>query len=129
MPEFMVKDLFEALHGSPTVKREIVNLLLLHDRKNQDYSGGGDPFINFIFTARELGVTPAQVFNFYRAIKTSRLRTLTPDVTAATGESRLDTLRDLALYCLLEIGFATEHTDLYNTVLSAFDVHEEFSNV
>lgn len=74
----------------------------LHDRKNSNYSSDKDPLSNFR-ECEAFGV-PAHVGTMVRmSDKWSRLVQLMSGKKDAVGESMMDTLMDLSVYCLLEI--------------------------
>ena len=66
------------------------------------YSGEGDPYTNFLIMEKMLGKPMGEIFRFYQGIKFARLLVSTDDYSDEAGN---DTVRDLANYALLELGY------------------------
>lgn len=91
--------------ASPRFHALLAEIADLHDRKNADYAGDGDPFANFRLSAG-LGVSPFLGCLVRMGDKWSRVQTLVrkgEENRAVVEESLTDTLRDLAVYSLIAI--------------------------
>lgn len=78
----------------------------LHDRKNEDYAGDGNPYSNFEFAAQTAGVTVEQVFRVLIGVKLARLNVLRASGKTPNHESIADTEKDLAVYAALLASYA-----------------------
>lgn len=70
--------------------------------RRKKYSGSGDPYLNFILTARLKGVEVADVFRDYLGLKLARHMV---DAGNFGDESSVDTDIDMANYALLSAGW------------------------
>jgi len=99
--------------GHPDFYRILQELEELHDRKNSDYAKDSDPLSN-LRMSEEIGI-PGYVGNFIRmGDKWSRITELTKkrlngQDPAVKDERLQDTLRDLAVYCILEMILIDEY--------------------
>lgn len=93
--------------GHPRFYEILKELEELHNAKNSDYSKEGDPLSN-LKMSEEINI-PGYIGNFIRmGDKWSRLVQLMKkkqqgEGPAVKSESMNDTLRDLAVYCILEM--------------------------
>lgn len=95
------------MNGSPRFFELLESMADTHARKNQDYSPGADPFVNFR-AAEEIGI-PAWIGAWIRLQdKYQRCQSLiaqytaTGEIVPAVADEKLyDTLIDLANYALL----------------------------
>lgn len=99
--------------GHPKFYEILKELEELHAVKNSDYSEANDPLSN-LKMSEQIGI-PGYVGNFIRmGDKWSRLVQLMKkkqqgEGPAVKNESMKDTLRDLAIYCMLEMILIEEH--------------------
>jgi len=73
----------------------------VHDRKNHDYTHGGNPYSNFEEAAATAGCSVDTVFAVLMGVKLSRLNALTREAKEPNHESLKDTRLDLAVYAAL----------------------------
>lgn len=86
----------------------------VHDKKNEDYADGHNPYSNFENTATLTGLTVPQVFHVMIGIKVERLRQLASG-KAPNYESKKDTILDMANYCALWLSWeAKQDADQIN---------------
>lgn len=87
----------------------------VHDKKNEDYADGHNPYSNFENTATLTGLTVPQVFHVMIGIKVERLRQLASG-KAPNYESKKDTILDMANYCALWLSWeAKQDAEQINT--------------
>jgi len=92
------------LTGMPEFYDTVVDLMKLHASKNADYTGKSpNPLFNFQWTAGFNGTNMKAAFRHHIGNKISRLMALDSVDEKANNESVEDTLRDLAVYIILEI--------------------------
>lgn len=72
-----------------------------HDKKNADYSHGGNYYSNFEEAATAAGTDIGTVFRTMIGIKLARLNALSKEGKPPLNESVQDTLLDLAVYAAL----------------------------
>ena len=77
----------------------------MHDRKNQDYASGSNPYSNFEEAASATGLTVDQVFAVLMGIKQARLKQLSEPGRVPNNESVLDSKLDLAVYAALRASY------------------------
>lgn len=84
-------------------KKELDEMLALTSRKNADYADDNDAFANFkiIEHLSANRITAAQGFVVRMSDKLQRIVNLTARENKVADEKITDTLRDLAVYCLL----------------------------
>lgn len=100
-------------HVSPRFMQLVDEMKDLYERKNAGYSGMGetDPFRNFRY-ARLFGVSPFVGCLIRISDKFIRISNLIKDTrNEKVGESIVDTLRDLAVYCIIAICLYEEEAD------------------
>lgn len=73
----------------------------IHDRKNEDYAAGDNPFSNFEGTAAIAGCTVDKTFQVMLGIKMERLKQLVDTDKTPNHESIDDTIIDLANYAAI----------------------------
>lgn len=118
---------FAGMSGSPVFYDLLLEIATLHHRKQQDYTGGGDPFLNFKGSADFAGCTVAQAIRMHIGNKYERIKSLEtqakveriaarieanikhepePDLEHwPLNEPTLDSYLDLAVYCLLYLAW------------------------
>lgn len=93
------------LKGHPRYYELIEEIKLLHHNKNQDYASQEDPLRN-LRASEKIGV-PAYKGNFIRMLdkyeRSINIISRGLESGHVKGESIKDTLKDLSVYCLLEI--------------------------
>lgn len=95
----------------PPYFEAMMNALSVIVPRNKKYTGthrDKDLFANFTLTAKILGVTPQQIFKNWMAIKLARILLNDKDYD---DENFIDSLRDLANYTLLFMGYLHEIND------------------
>jgi hypothetical protein len=110
-----------ALPGNTQFKELIVEALLLHARKNLDYSSQSrvsDGLDNFTWAAAYAGTTPRVVFRVLLGVKDRRERNLVLGKREPLNESLQDTYKDRVNYAFLELAYSLAHPELIDTVLT-----------
>lgn len=88
--------------GHPRFYELLDGLADLHNRKNNNYASDGDPLSN-LRLCETFGVPATTGVMVRLSDKWSRLTELMKGKQDLVGESVTDTLRDMAIYALLEI--------------------------
>jgi len=92
------------LTGMPEFYDTVVDLMKLHASKNADYTGKSpNPLFNFMWTAGFNHTSVKAALRHHIGNKISRLMALDSVDEKANNESVEDTLRDLAVYLILEL--------------------------
>jgi hypothetical protein len=97
--------LTESLSGSRAFYAVMVEAMMMHSKKAQDYTGASsDPFANFRASARWAGTSPLQAIQMHQGNKIDRIRNLQTR-PVANYESELDSKFDLMVYLGLELAW------------------------
>lgn len=113
------------LPGSREFKELVIDSLLLHARKNLDYSGQStvsSGLDNFTWAAAFANTTPRVVFRVLLGVKDRRERNLRLSARDAMNESLVDTGKDRVNYQLLELAYELAHPELVDTCLTLVPV-------
>lgn len=90
-------------YGHPRFYELLEEIAELHSRKNFNYAENGNPLSNLKSSEKYFNI-PSHIGTAIRmADKWERLCQLIKGKKDVLGEAMADTLRDLAVYCLLEI--------------------------
>lgn len=97
-----MKDVKLKQHGHPRFYELLEEIADVHSRKNFNYAESGNPLSNLKSSEKYFNI-PAHMGTAVRmADKWERLCQLLKGKEDVVGESLIDTLKDLAVYCLLE---------------------------
>lgn len=120
------------LPGNTQLKELVVEALLLHARKNLDYSNQShvsDGLDNFTWAAAFAGTTPRVVFRVLLGVKDRRERNLVSSGKVPLNESLQDTYKDKVNYALLELAYSLAHPELIDTVLTLVPAIEDSGEI
>lgn len=99
-----IRALTAQLPGMPEFYEELTRMMLVHAKKNADYTGKtGDALFNFKWTAGFNRTNLKAAFRHHEGNKIARLIALDDCDEVANNEPVEDTLSDLAVYVVLEI--------------------------
>lgn len=108
MTEDETRVLSNAKKSNPWYFRALIRAAdVMLDRRIK-YSGDVDPYTNFRTVALMMGMAVMEVFPFYISLKHARIKVNQEDFA---DESFIDTLRDLANYALLWVGWIIRTSD------------------
>jgi len=96
--------------GHPRFYELLEEIAKLHDKKNSNYAIDGDPLSN-LKASEAFGIPAWQGTLVRMSDKWARLIELAKGKPDLVGESYVDTLKDLAVYCLLDIVLWEEASD------------------
>jgi hypothetical protein len=97
-------EICKQLHGSQAFYQVLIDAMILHSTKNQDYAADDDPFRNFRESADFAGISVPQALDLHRGNKRSRERNLR-DAKSINHESLNDTRFDDLIYTALRLAF------------------------
>lgn len=108
LTEEELRTLIDAKQSNPWWFDAVLDCAAVMQTRVRKYSGGGDPYRNFVEVGRILSEPMTSVFRFYIALKFARALVSQSDFD---DESYQDTLRDLSNYSLLWQGYEIRRRD------------------
>lgn len=107
---------------NPHFEGVLEDMLTVHDRKNEDYADGGNPFSNFEGAAAVAGVSVDTVFQVMIGIKLERLRQLVTNAKTPNHESIDDSILDMTNYAAIWLAYRRSQSETGEGQLTIDDV-------